>query len=274
MSGLEEWRAISCGICNNPYTTESDNEEQQPQTICNNNHMFCKRCCPTLKECPICKAVKKVPTQNMDKETIQRVIEKREKIMVGVARIPIEELEFLNKHAVAYGSFADVYHCKWRNTVVALKQLRRDPKTHKMEDIKLEAALCFQMRHDNIVTFYGLTKLENNFFGLVLEWADQGTLRQNMKDLKTDQKIKISLCICEGLSYMHSNRIAHRDLKPENVLLFGDKSKAKISDFGTSKNIQTFNANSGMVGTPIYWAPELTGVAKQVKQINFVHKIR
>ena len=120
------------------------------------------------------------------------------------------------------------------------------------------------MRHNNIVIFHGLTKLENDFFGLVLEWSDQGNLRQNMEDLKMDQKIKISLCICYGLSYMHSNRIAHRDMKPENVLLFGDKSTAKISDFGTSKNIQTFIKNSGMVGTPIYWAPELTGVAKQV----------
>jgi serine/threonine protein kinase len=170
----------------------------------------------------------------------------------------------LNDHPAAYGAFADIYHCKWGNTNVALKLLRRDPKTCKMEDIKLEAALCFKMRHNNIVTFFGLAKLQNNFFGLVLEWADHGNLRQNMKSLKKDQKIKISLCICNGLSYMHSNRIAHRDLKPENVLLFGNKPTAKISDFGTSKNIKTVTQNSGIVGTPTYWAPELTGVAKQV----------
>jgi serine/threonine protein kinase len=133
-----------------------------------------------------------------------------------------------------------------------------------MEDIKLEAALCFKMLHSNIVTFFGLTKLENSFFGLVLEWADQGNLRQHIKDLQMDQKIIISLCICEGLSYMHSNQIAHRDLKPENVLLFGDKSEAKISDFGTSKVIPTIITNSGIIGTPTYWAPELMGIAKQV----------
>jgi serine/threonine protein kinase len=245
--------------------TDSDNEEQQPQTICNNNHKFCKRCCSTLKECPICKAVKKVPTQNMDKETIQKIIDIREKILDEVLKIPIKELEFLKDRPVAYGFFADVYECKWENKNVALKHLR----TNKNNDFKLEAAFCSKLEHINIVTFYGLTKLENNFVGIVLEWADQGNLQENMKDLTGTQKIKISQCICNGLSYMHSNKIAHRDLKPENVLLFGDKSTAKISDFGTSKNIHAFITNSGLVGTPKYWAPEMMGVAKQVKQILF-----
>jgi serine/threonine protein kinase len=154
----------------------------------------------------------------MEKETIKKIIDKKEKIWAEVPRIPITQIQLLKKHPIALGAFADVYHCKWGKTAVALKQLRRDPKTSKMDDIKLEAALCFKMRHSNIVTFYGLTKLENNFFGLVLEWADQGNLRENMKDFKTDQnmtdltnyqKIKISLCICDGLSYMHSNRITH-----------------------------------------------------------------
>jgi serine/threonine protein kinase len=100
--------------------------------------------------------------------------------------------------------------------------------------------------------------------GIVMEWADQGSLRDSMEKMNKEEKINVSLCICEGLDYMHSIRIAHRDLKPENVLLFGDKSKAKISDFGTSKVIQTMMTNTREVGTPKYSAPELMGKGLQV----------
>jgi serine/threonine protein kinase len=184
--------------------------------------------------------------------------------------IPISEIERLSTLPVATGSYADVFQCKWNTTHVALKQLRIKPRASKLDDIKLEAALCFKLRHPNIVAMFGLTKLENSYMGLVMEWADQGSLSDNMEDMSTEEKIKVTLCICEGLAYMHSNKIAHRDLKPENVLLFGNKSKAKISDFGTSKVIQTIITSTGAVGSPKYSAPELMGEGLQVFYISYL----
>ena len=65
-----------------------------------------------------------------------------------------------------------------------------------------------------------------------------------MDQLNKDQKVKVSLEICSGLGYMHSKGIAHRDLKPQNILLFGRNPISKISDFGSSKVIQTMIQNT------------------------------
>jgi serine/threonine protein kinase len=216
-----------------------------------------------MKDCPICPA-KKITTSSTETEMFQRIADERQQMINNIPMIPITLLERLSMLPVAQGSYADVFQYKWCNTHVALKQLRIKPKTSKMDDIKLEAALCFRMRHPNIVTMFGLTMLENNYMGLVMEWADQGSLSDSMEDMEQNIKIKVSLCICEGLAYMHFNRMAHRDLKPENILLFGDKSTAKISDFGTSKVIQTIITSTGAVGTPKYSAPELMGEGLQV----------
>jgi serine/threonine protein kinase len=190
---------------------------------------------------------------------------KRDKLSRAIPMIPINELERQTPNPAATGSNADIYQCKWNKTrLVALKQLRFVPKGNKMDDLQFEAALCFQMNHPNIVKLFGLTKLENDYMGLVMEWADWGSLNNHMENMSSKEKIKVSLCICDGLVYMHSNKIAHRDLKPENVLLFGDKSIAKISDFGTSKVVQTIIHSSKIVGTPKYAAPELLGTGLQV----------
>jgi serine/threonine protein kinase len=49
-------------------------------------------------------------------------------------------------------------------------------------------------------------------------------------------------------------------LKPENILLFGKSLTAKISDFGTSKVVQTMKSNTHVSGTAQYSAPELMEV--------------
>ncbi len=250
---------MTCPHCTESFDTKPANEKQHPKIRCANNHFFCKHCCSLLKDCPSCEQ------KLTEDEKFGIIKEKREKFLQAIPRIPINQLQRQSMIPHATGSYADIYLCKWNNTnLVALKQLRIMPKANKMDDLQFEAAICFQMHHPNIVKLFGLTKLENDHLGLVMEWADQGSLSKNMENMENKEKIKVSLCICEGLAYMHSNRIAHRDLKPENILLFGDKTKAKISDFGTSKIIQTIIVNTDLVGTFKYSAPELMGAGLQV----------
>jgi serine/threonine protein kinase len=200
----------------------------------------------------------------METEVYQRVEANRKQLSDGIQMIPSNDLERLSDDPFSTGSFADIFQYKWKNFMVALKRPRFKPNASQSNDLQLESALNYKMQHPYIVALFGLTQLKNNYMGIVMEWADQGNLKENMEDMDTADKIKVSLCICEGLTYMHANKIAHRDLKPENVLLFGDKSIAKISDFGTSKVIQTIMTNSRLVGTPKYSAPELMGQGLQV----------
>jgi serine/threonine protein kinase len=211
-----------------------------------------------MKECPTCKSKqKRQSSRENNKEKFQKIKDKINEIKAHIPKMLFTELERLTPGVPsAAGSYADIFKCKRNGSYVALKQLRIKPNENETIDIQKEAALCFQVQHPNIVALLGLTKLENNFMGIVMEWADQGNLRENMKDMNENEKIKVSLCVCDGLDYMHSFRIAHRDLKPENVLLFGNRTLAKISDFGTSKVIQTIIVATKMEGTPKYSAPE------------------
>lgn len=65
--------------------------------------------------------------------------------------------------------------------------------------------------------------------------------------------------VCNGMKYLHANRVAHRDLKMENILL-DDKSNVRIADFGVS-HIFSENDSLGHVtdtkGTMPYWSPEM-----------------
>jgi serine/threonine protein kinase len=66
--------------------------------------------------------------------------------------------------------------------------------------------------------------------------------------------------VCAGLNSLHSHSpapIIHADLKPANIMLDSDQKVAKIADFGLSKLKTESYAGSSVVGTILYFAPEM-----------------
>ena len=62
---------------------------------------------------------------------------------------------------------------------------------------------------------------------------------------------KIIKGVCEGLHYLHEERIVHLDLKPANILLDNDMVP-KVTDFGISRcfgELQTHVVTSKLIGT-------------------------
>ena len=195
----------------------------------------------------------------MDKVAVDNLKKGWSVLKKDLPKILKDEILYVDKNPVEEGTFSDVYFCRWKTFDVALKKLRCRAKEKGKENLLIEAGIGIKLHHPNIVRLFGLVELENNHLGIVMEWADHGTLRDEMTKMTFHKKIQISLNVFDGLAYLHYNKIAHRDMKPENILLFGDEQIAKISDFGTSKVVQTLQYNTGAMGTPIYTAPELFG---------------
>ncbi|CAG8611452.1 14599_t:CDS:2, partial [Cetraspora pellucida] len=80
--------------------------------------------------------------------------------------------------------------------------------------------------HNNILEFYGIIEDEPDIFILVLEYANNGTLKEylckNFSKLNWNDKLYLAKQLAESIKFMHSYDIVHRDL---------------LSDFGNSKFI-------------------------------------
>ncbi|ELP93256.1 protein serine/threonine kinase, putative [Entamoeba invadens IP1] len=180
----------------------------------------------------------------------------------------LDQTEIVIKRMIGEGSFGKVYLGLFRGTQVALKilkQINLDQET--LNEFKKEVEMLNKFRCDQIIHFFGSVRMPK-IIGMVIEYAPYGSLRNNFNTKKeqVDEKIRIKILLdtSTALSYLHSNGVLHRDIKPDNVLLF-DKTNivstnAKLSDFGSSRNINLFISNMSFtkgVGTPVYMAPEI-----------------
>lgn len=135
---------------------------------------------------------------------------------------------------------------------IAVKKLT---KTHGLSESKLhrEVECVVKAKHKNIVRFIGycietkgeiadydgkfvISDLRN--WLLCFEYLPNGSLEKHITDacggLEWTERFRIIKGICEGLHYLHINRILHLDLKPANILLDGHMVP-KIADFGLLK---------------------------------------
>ena len=86
---------------------------------------------------------------------------------------------------------------------------------------------------------------------------------QKMLDtgLSKKEALKHMVSVCEGVEYLHAEKLVHRDLKPLNVIMKKNKTGTyipKISDFGLARNsLRGANYEKlGISGTLVYMPPE------------------
>ncbi|ELP84403.1 serine/threonine protein kinase HT1, putative [Entamoeba invadens IP1] len=185
--------------------------------------------------------------------------------------------EIIEEKKLGEGSFGIVYQGTYRGNVVAIKKMKQiTNETNKLSEFEKEVEMLDKFRSEYIVHFYGAVLIPNKIC-MVTEFAHFGSLQDlilnvNNEQIKMNMRLKMILDASEGILYLHENGILHRDIKPDNILVFSldlnDKANAKLTDFGSARNINLLMTNMTFtkgIGTPKYMAPEILEGLKYTK---------
>lgn len=164
------------------------------------------------------------------------------------------------------GGFGDVHIGFWRGQQVAVKKLRvqRVTQTRKKQ-FEDEVRGIAGLDHLNIVKFYGACVVTPNL-ALVMEFLSDASLYDNLYYSEVQQfdeitKNQLIFDSFSALKYIHSKGMVHRDIKSKNILLFDEKSRCKLADFGLALKDETeTNASTkefGFAGTEKYCPKEV-----------------
>ena len=125
------------------------------------------------------------------------------------------------------------------------------------ERYQQEARLLQQIRHPNVVEFYGLIELFGTLF-LVLEYIPGRNAQEWVLQCgrpSTADVLTVTISVVKALQAAHSAGVLHCDLKPSNIML-SDTGVVKLVDFGIAASLSSTGKNAKLQMTPGYAAPE------------------
>ncbi|XP_062218203.1 LEAF RUST 10 DISEASE-RESISTANCE LOCUS RECEPTOR-LIKE PROTEIN KINASE-like 1.2 isoform X2 [Phragmites australis] len=182
-----------------------------------------------------------------------------------------EELEaatdcFNDSRELGDGGFGTVYKGYLQDgRVVAVKRLYNN-SYRRVEQFMNEAAILSELRHPNLVMFYGCTSSHSRELLLVYEFVANGTVADHLhghrapeRALSWPLRLNIAVESAAALTYLHAIEppVVHRDVKTTNILLDAD-FHVKVADFGLSRlfPLDVTHVSTAPQGTPGYVDPE------------------
>jgi predicted Ser/Thr protein kinase len=171
--------------------------------------------------------------------------------------IPKQKIQL--KQQIASGSFGAVYAAAYNNTPVAVKVHQSNMLS--TDDFLNEANLALSIKpHPNVLVTLGITQLDENTIGLVMEYCAGGSLWSQIKDHPPQSKqqvLDMLVSIASGLEHLHSNGIIHRDVAARNVLITAE-GHLKLADFGMSRKLKEGDGSktNQTIGPAASMAPE------------------
>ena len=181
-----------------------------------------------------------------------------------------DSVEIYYDEVLGIGSYGKVCKAKCGQLSCAAKLLHdtffkdKDPGTYNLASKFLqECQFLSTIKHPNIVQYLNTTSDPQSQRPVLLMELMDGSLTDFLEKLTGSLSYHSQLNICHdvsrALSYLHSNEIIHRDLSSNNVLLIGEGSRAKVTDFGMSKLMDMnplLTTLTQVPGTPAYMPPE------------------
>ena len=172
---------------------------------------------------------------------------------------------------VGHGGMGEVWLAEQKQPVrrrVAVKLIKAGMDTREVvARFESERQALALMDHPNIAKVFdaGTTPQGRPYF--VMEYVTGVSITEycDKHNLTVLQRLRLFVCVCEGVQHAHQKAIIHRDLKPSNILVseVDGKPVPKIIDFGVAKaTAQGLSAGTiytqlgAMVGTPGYMSPE------------------
>ena len=179
--------------------------------------------------------------------------------------------EYQIKRHLGSGYFGNVYLAKKGGRCYAIKKVVNT----EMNTARQEIQILKRVDHPKIIKYYG-HYMERSVLCIVLEYADKGTLEQQVKR-RTSRYTEVDVWrlighLSSALDYLHSMRpqVLHHDLKPDNILGVnepanpperGHKISFKLADFGIAKMLtreaQEAYYGADNPGEPSYMGPEV-----------------
>lgn len=183
---------------------------------------------------------------------------------------PVLANRYLLQRLIGKGGFSEVYKAfdliELRQVACKIQSLsshwssekKANYIRHSVREFKIHRAL----NNPRVVKCYDIFEIDNNSFGIVLEYCKGGDLDQYLRNtpnkyLPEKEARSIMIQIFAGLKYLNKIHppIIHYDLKSANILMTDEG--VKITDFGLSKIVDIGPESEGVEltsqGAGTYW---------------------